>query len=304
MNDSTRVFAQYRRLLFTIVYDMLGSAADAEDVVQDTWLAWSARRAAPGEITHPRAYLVRMAVNGALSRRASIDRRRETYIGPWLPEPLLETGSGDTADSALPSESVSMAMLVVLETLTPLERAVFVLHEVFGYPHTDIATMLDRTPAAIRQLAHRAREHVRARRPRYRADARTQQRVTERFLAAQREGDIDALLELLAPEVTMWTDSNGAHSAARHPILGSDKVIRLLTGPRASALVSDLDITYDRVNGDPAAVVRAGGTIFAVAVLDIDPETERIRGIYAVANPDKLSHARSSEPGSVPGPRN
>src|ERR1017187_5981409 len=199
-----RVFADHRELLFSIVYNMLGSVADTEDVLQETWLAWASRNTAPSSeaITSPRAYLVRLAVNGALARQASISRRREDYAGPGLPEPLLTDGQvSDGAETMMRTQSVSIALLVVLETLTPLERAVFVLHEVFGYAHTEIAGILDRSPPAIRQLAHRAREHVHARRPRYRTDPQVRQRVTERFLAAVMGGDLPALMQALAPDV-------------------------------------------------------------------------------------------------------
>ncbi|MGV9777594.1 sigma-70 family RNA polymerase sigma factor [Streptosporangium sp. NPDC003464] len=179
--DASGVFADHRESLFSIVYDMLGTVGDTEDVLQETWLAWSVRD--PGGIDDHRAYLVRIAVNQALAHQGTLRRRKETSPGPWLPEPLI-TGP-DAAEPAVRAESVSIALLVVLETLTPLERAVFVLHEVFAYQHTEIAVMLDRGPAAVRQLAHRAREHVRARRPRARVDRRTHQEVTERFVGAQ-----------------------------------------------------------------------------------------------------------------------
>ncbi|MFF3225441.1 RNA polymerase sigma factor SigJ [Nocardia suismassiliense] len=290
--DATSVFADHRELLFSVVYNMLGSVADTEDVLQDTWLAWVARlRADSPEIEHPRAYLVRIAVNHALARRAAISRRRETYVGPWLPEPLVsdEPTAQDSAEPALRAESVSMAMLVVLETLTPLERAVFVLHDVFGYPHADIADMLGRNAAAVRQLAHRAREHVHARRPRHQADPRVQREVTEKFLAAQLGGDMAGLLELLAPDVTFWSDGGGKQRAALRPIHGMDKVARLITSPIVLGHVPNLRIRHRWVNGDPSAVVFSGDALFAVVVLDIDPGTEQIRGIYAVANPDKLA---------------
>jgi RNA polymerase sigma-70 factor (ECF subfamily) len=175
LDEATGVFVDHRELLFGVVYNMLGSVADTEDVLQETWLSWTARGGgAPLEgVDNPRAYLVRVAVNHALRRRAVISRRQETYVGAWLPEPLVADEGADTADGpALRSESVSLAMLVVLESLTPLERAVFVLGEVFGYPHAEIAEIIDRSPAAVRQLAHRAREHVNARRPRYEAHPR------------------------------------------------------------------------------------------------------------------------------------
>ncbi|WP_228002936.1 RNA polymerase sigma factor SigJ [Nocardia australiensis] len=298
----TREFAEHRELLFSMVYNMLGSVADTEDVLQETWLSWVARsRGDAAEIAHPRAYLVRIAVNKALDRRDVILRRRETYIGPWLPEPLATADPAlreetDAADPALRAESVSMAMLVVLETLTPLERAVFVLHEVFGYPYGEIAGILGRETDAVRQMAHRAREHVQARRPRYQADPQTQRRVTEKFLAAQQGGDVTALLELLAPEVTLVSDAGGKGRAALRPIYGPDKIARLITSPTVISSVPDIGIRYEWVNSDPCVVVLSDGAPFAVVVLDIDPMNERIRGIYAVRNPDKLTHLVESRP--------
>ncbi|MGV9342010.1 RNA polymerase sigma factor SigJ [Streptomyces sp. NPDC003688] len=293
----TQVFAEHRELLFSLVYNMLASVADTEDVLQETWLSWTARNRAPKAepIDSPRAYLVRIAMNAALAHRATVTRRRETYVGPWLPEPLVGPLSADApeaadaADAAVRAESVSMALLVVLETLTPLERGVFVLHEVFGYPHTEIAEMLGRTPAAIRQLAHRAREHVHARRPRYEAAPHVRQQVTERFLAATLGGDLDALLEILAPDVTLWGDGGGKAAGGLQPLQGRGKVARLLAalGPASG---NGFDIAYRRVNGDPSALLFAGGTPYAVLVLDLTPDGGQVRGIYAVSNPDKLSH--------------
>ncbi|MGW0247011.1 RNA polymerase sigma factor SigJ [Nocardia goodfellowii] len=294
-DEATRIFADHRELLFSIVYNLLGTVADTEDVLQDTWLAWVPRnRPGAAEITSPRAYLVRIAVNNALARRAALARRRETYVGPWLPEPLVSDtpevrDSADPADPALRAESVSMAMLVVLETLSPLERAVFVLHDVFGYPHAEIGEILGRETTAIRQLAHRARAHVHARRPRYQADPRTQRAVTERFLAAQVGGDVNALLELLAPDVTFWSDGGGKSRAALRPIQGADKIARLITSPVVTG-VPDLGIEHRWVGGDPSAVILSGSSLFAVVVLDIDPDTDKVRGIYAVRNPEKLTH--------------
>ncbi|MDJ0343595.1 sigma-70 family RNA polymerase sigma factor [Streptomyces sp. H10-C2] len=293
---ATPVFVDHRDLLFSIVYDMLGSVADTEDVLQETWLAWASRIEAPGaeEIVSPRAYLVRIAVNKALARQAAISRRRETYIGPWLPEPLLTPlvdtpAPGDAADAVERTESVSMALLVVLETLTPLERAVFVLHELFGYAHTETADILDRSPAAVRQIAHRAREHVHARRPRYRPDPQLRQRVTEQFAAAVSGGDLQALLQLLAPDVTLWADGGGkATAAGLWPVHGRGKVARVLAAG-STRTPSGLDIRYRRINGDPSAVLFSGGSPFAVLVLDLAPAGEQVCGIYFVTNPDKLS---------------
>ncbi|MBP2327788.1 RNA polymerase sigma-70 factor (ECF subfamily) [Kibdelosporangium banguiense] len=293
---ATQVFNDHRELLFSIVYNMLGTVADTEDVLQETWLSWTARNQGPGaeRIDHPRAYLVRIAVNRALAHQAILNRRRETYVGSWLPEPLVSPLTDapvphDGADAALRAESVSMALLVILETLTPLERGVFVLHEVFGYAHTEIAEILGRSPAAIRQLAHRAREHVHARRPRYEPDPHVRQQVTERFMAAAIGGDLDALLEILAPDVTLWGDGGGQVQAAGGPLRGRDEVARLIAdiGPSTG---KGLDIAYRSVNGDPSALLFAGGTPYAVIVLDLTPDGDQVCGIYAVSDPDKLSH--------------
>lgn len=296
---STEVFVGHRELLFSLVYNLLGSVADTEDVLQETWLSWSGRksRSPRQEIENPRAYLVRIAVNHALARKDAITRRRETYVGPWLPEPLItkagQEGTPDVAEQALRTESVSMAMMVVLETLTPLERAVFVLHEVFGYAHTEIAGILERSPSAVRQLAHRARAHVQARRPRYETTPQVRQEVAERFVAAALGGDLDALMQMLAPEVTMWTDGGGkVRTAGLRPVSGRDKVCRMLAG-YAERAPKDIDVHYRHVNGDASAVVFSGESPYAVIVMDLTPGGDQVRGIYAVTNPDKLARIRS-----------
>ena len=300
-DDATGVFVEHRELMFGVVYNMLGSVADTEDVLQETWLSWTARGGggAPLEgIANPRAYLVRIAVNHALARRAAISRRRETYVGPWLPEPLVADGEGAGAnDPALRTESVSLAMLVVLESLTPLERAVFVLHEVFGYPHTETAEILDRSPAAVRQLAHRAREHVHARRPLYEARPRVRREATERFVRAALGGDIAELLEILAPDVTVWTDAGGKRKRAGgpRPVHGRDKVLRLLGSYANRGRGSHLDLRYGRVNGDDAVVLFEGEEPYAVMVLDLTPDGDRVSGVYVVSNPDKLAHVHREE---------
>ncbi|MFE1858019.1 sigma-70 family RNA polymerase sigma factor [Streptomyces anandii] len=303
VHHATRLFADHRELLFSVVYNMLGSVADTEDVLQETWLSWSGknRRAPLAEIGNPRAYLVRIAVNHALARQAAVASRRETYLGCRLPEPLITDAaarpSPDTAEHAARTDSVSMAMLVVLETLTPLERAVFVLHEVFGYPHTEIAGVLDRTPASVRQLAHRARAHIRARRPRYRAHPRVRREATERFVAAALGGDIGALMEILAPDVTVWIDSGGARRAAGlRPVHGREKAARMLAG-YATRRTEDPDIHYRRVNGDDAAVLFTGDTPYAVMVMDLTPDGDRVSGVYLVTDPAKLTHVHPGEPG-------
>ncbi|WBP88281.1 RNA polymerase sigma factor SigJ [Kitasatospora cathayae] len=296
-DSPTAAFTEHRELLFSVVYNLLGSIADTEDVLQETWMSWTKRheRAETVQIENPRAYLVRIAVNRALARQTTMTRRREVYVGPWLPEPVVsrcvDTPSAtDAAAPALQAEAVSMAMLVVLETLTPLERAVFVLHEVFDYAHTEIAGILGRTPSAIRQLSHRAREHVHARRPRFQTDPRIRRQVTEQFLAAALGGDLATLLQLLAPDVTMWTDGGGkARAAGLRPILGRDKVARLLASV-ASRPPKGLDIRYRHVNGDPSALLFSDGAPYAVLVIELTPVGDQVIGVYAVTNPDKLNH--------------
>jgi len=217
------VFADHRNLLFSVAYRILGSAADAEDAVQDTWVKWSA--ADRSEVADPKAYLVRIVSNVAMDRLRSAQVRRETYVGPWLPEPILTT-----ADSGDDNDDVSMALLVVLETLSPLERAVFVLKEAFAFTYGEIADAVGRTEAAVRQAAHRAREHVSARRPRFLADQRRQREVTERFFAATAGGDINTLMQLLAPDVTLWTDGGGKVRQAHRPIFGAERVAKWFAG--------------------------------------------------------------------------
>jgi RNA polymerase sigma-70 factor (ECF subfamily) len=292
--EATGVFVEHRELLFGVVYNMLGSVTDTEDVLQDTWLSWSRRGA--GGIDNPRAYLVRIAVNHALQRRAVVNRRRETYVGPWLPEPLVTDEAG-ADDPALRTESVSLAMLVVLESLSPLERAVFVLHEVFGYAHTEIAEIIDRTPAAVRQLAHRARAHVHARRPLYEAHPRVRREATERFVRAAVGGDIAELMEILAPDVTVWTDGGGMRKQALRPVHGREKAARLLNGyaKRGGAQALGLELRYRRVNGDDAAVLFDHDSPYAVIVLDLTPEGDRVSNLFVVTNPDKLTHVQKEE---------
>src|ERR1700722_9630000 len=214
-------FVTHRGLLFTVAYEMLGSATDAEDVVQETWLRWDGVDRT--EVNDPRAYLVRIATRQALNRLRSVSRRREDYVGEWLPEPLL-TGP-DMADDAELAENVSIAMLMVLETLGPAERAVFVLHEVFETPYDEIAEVVGKTPAAVRQIAHRAREHVAARRPRMQVDRAEQEVTLQKFMAAVTSGDVQGLLEVLAPDVVLIADGGGLVPAARKPLIGTERVV-------------------------------------------------------------------------------
>ncbi|RDI42481.1 RNA polymerase sigma factor SigJ [Nocardia mexicana] len=289
----TEQFLDHRELLFAVAYNMLGSVSDTEDVLQEVWLGWAARHRAPDaeSVENVRAYLTRTTVNQALARRVDMNRRRETYVGCWLPEPLLAT-SDDTAGAVERAESLSMAMLVVLETLSPLERAVFVLHDVFGFGHPEIAAMLDRSPAAVRQLASRARTRVHSGRPRHRAAPETRAEVTERFVAAAVGGDLRALLEVLAPEVTVWTDGGGKGPAASlRPIQGRDRVADLFMSI-AAALPAGIQVRYGRASADAYALVFSGESLLAVLVVDLAPAGDRVTGIYSITNPDKLTGVR------------
>lgn len=273
-------FVTHRNLLFTVAYEMLGTAADAEDVVQETWLRWAA--ADTGDVRDPRAYLVRAVTRQALNRLRTVARRREDYIGPWLPEPLITTA--DAADDVELAEHISLAMLTVLETLTPTERVVFVLHEVFGVPHGEIAETLDKTPAAVRQIAHRARAHVRSRRPRMTVDANLQQRALDGFVRAARNGEIEAMIELLAPEVTLITDGGGIAPAARRIVEGPAKVAAFLLG--LTRKYPGYTTTTVRVNGAPGLVLEGGDDYPGVLVLTVADGL--ITQLLVVRNPAKL----------------
>ncbi|MFJ6480253.1 MULTISPECIES: sigma-70 family RNA polymerase sigma factor [unclassified Streptomyces] len=291
-------FLGHRELLFSVVYNMLGSVTDTEDALQDVWLAWSARHRKPDAepVENARAYLVRIAVNQALARRAEMSRRQETYVGTWLPEPL--TAADDHgAEGVERAEALSMALLVVLETLSPLERAVFVLHEAFGFAHPEIARILDRSPTAVRQLATRARRHVHARRPRHRPEADLHARVTERFAVAALGGDLRTLLELLAPEVTLWTDGGGKGPAVSlHPVHGRAAVAAVFMAVARALPAAGVDLRYRRVAGDPGALVFADGSPLAVVVVELTPEGDRISDVFSVTNPDKLTGIRPPAP--------
>ena len=278
---SEDAFGRHRSLLFTVAYEMLGSAADAEDVVQETWLRWA-------DVDHavvrdPRAYLVRIVTRQALNRLRSVARRREDYVGEWLPEPLLT--SPDVAADVELAESVSIAMLTVLETLGPAERAVFVLREVFDTPYDEIAEAVGKSPAAVRQIAHRARDHVAARRPRMPVSTTEQQEAVDRFLAAVRHGDLQSLLDVLAPDVVIVADGGGLVAAARRPIEGAERVAGLLLKGLRSV---DFEAKAVWLNGSPAIRLDIGGQLDTAVSLAV--ENGRITRIYAIRNPHKLAH--------------
>jgi RNA polymerase sigma-70 factor (ECF subfamily) len=282
-------FVRHRSLLFTVAYELLGSAADAEDTVQETWLRWDGIGAdGQAEVADPRAYLVRIVSRLALNRLRALARRKEVYVGEWLPEPLLT--APDVAEDIELAESVSMAMLTVLETLTPSERAVFVLREVFELPFGEIAAATGKTAAAVRQIAHRARSHVAARRPRVEVDRTEQRRTVARFLTALRTGDLQGLMDALAPDAVLIADGGGVVEAVRHPVLGAKKIVNLLGG--LARLVPGAAVEPVLLNGAPGARIVLDGVLDTV--IGFAFEGGRISRVFAVRNPDKL-HRLSAE---------
>jgi RNA polymerase sigma-70 factor (ECF subfamily) len=274
-------FVTYRNLLFTVAYEVLGSAADAEDVLQESWLRWADVDQA--QVREPRAYLVRIVTRQALNHLRSVSRRREEYVGEWLPEPLLT--SPDVADDVELAESVSIAMLTVLETLGPTERAVFVLHEVFDVPYDEIAEAVGKTPAAVRQIAHRARDHVAERHPRIQVERDEQERVIERFLAALNTGDLQGLMDVLAPDVVLVADGGGVVTAAVRPIVGAERLVTFFAAGLAQA--GPFVGSPMWLNGAPGARVERDGEL--VGAISLTVENGRITRIYSVVNPNKLA---------------
>jgi len=285
----TEVFQAHRDLMFAVAYRMLGTISDAEDAIQDAWLRWSA--APRADVADQRAYLAKLVVNTALNRLRAARARRESYIGPWLPEPMLTEARPDPAEQAELADSVSLAMLVVLESLTPEERAVFVLREVFALSYAEIGAALGRPDATVRQIAHRAREHVQARRPRFDVDRNQQREVTQRFLHAATGGDIEELMAVLAPNVTLLTDGGGKTRAALRPIIGARKVARFIAGistrPYMGMEISSMSIEPAEINGGPGTLITLGCQPVAVVTLTV--ADGHITAIQLIANPDKLS---------------
>ena len=281
-------FVAHRSLLFTVAYELLGSAADAEDVLQESWLRWA--DVDQSQVHDPRAYLIRVVTRQALNQMRTLSRRREDYVGEWLPEPLLT--SPDVAEDVELAESVSMAMLLVLETLEPTERAVFVLHQVFDMSYGEIAEAIGKSIAAVRQIAWRAREHVAARRPRVRVSQSEQLAVVERFLTALRTGQLLDLMEVMAPDVVLIADGGGLVPAARTPIYGAEQGAELLA--RADRITGGFTTTPVWLNGAPAGRIEVGGQLAAVSLV---VENGRVTRIYAVANPRKLT--RLDEPAEL-----
>ncbi|MEU6344100.1 RNA polymerase sigma-70 factor [Streptomyces sp. NPDC046977] len=294
MNDhtgdpATEAFVSHRDLLFTVAYEMLGSAADAEDVLQETWLRWVTVDQA--QVRDQRAYLVRITTRQALNRLRTLKRRKEAYVGPWLPEPLLT--APDVAEDVELSESLSLALMFVLETLSPTERAVFVLHEVFAFGYDDIAAAIGKTPAAARQIAYRARQHVDARRPRTQASPEEARAALASFQSALVTGDLQGLLDVLAPDVVFVSDGGGLRLAAQRPVIGAEQVLRYMAGSvdKAGGTFTSESTT---VNGNPGLILRLDGVIDGVMALRV--ENARVTGLYYVRNPEKLTRVESETP--------
>ncbi|HEX5730077.1 RNA polymerase sigma-70 factor [Microbacterium sp.] len=275
-------FVVHRRLLFTVAYELLGSAADAEDVLQESWLRWAALDRS--QIREPRAYLVQIVTRQSLNHLRTVARRREDYVGEWLPEPLLT--SPDVADDVAFAENVSIAMLTVLETLGPAERAVFVLREVFDVPYDEIADAVGKTPAAVRQIAHRAKAHVSARRPRVHVVRSEHEEVVERLVAALNTGDLQGLMDVLAPDVVSVADGGGkVRGASRRPIVGAERLARYLVGGMAK-VDGVLLARATWVNGQPGIRMELDGQLVGVVALTV--ADGRVTRVFSIANPDKL----------------
>lgn len=295
---TTDVFVEHRSALTGVAYRVLGTASDAEDVVQEAWLRWS--RVDHATVDDPRAYLVTVVSRIAVDRLRSARARRESYVGEWLPEPVSTAPDG--SERAEIADSVEFALLVVLETLSPLERAVFVLREAFQFPYAEIAEIIGRGEAATRQLARRAREHVEERRPRFEADPAARRRMTERFLAACVEGDLDGITGLLAEDVTLVGDGGGRAKAPLRSLHGVSKVGRFLAAIAGESNTrrflgsvgldspDGLRTGIAEVNGGPAAIISAGDRVLTVVILEV--VDDRVQDVYMIANPEKMSHVR------------
>lgn len=298
--NATPAFDCHRRVLISVAYRILGSMTDAEDVVQETWLRWSNVNA--DDISSARAYLVRVTTRLAIDRLRRVKARREAYVGPWLPEPVL---TDDIAEDVVTAESVSLALLVVLETLSPLERAVFVLREAFAMSYAEIGEALERSEDAVRQLARRARDHVGEGAPRYDADQLTRRQVTARFLAATSNGDLEALMRVLAPGVTLVADGGGRVLSPRRPLYGATEVARFLVAVTAERQASrfytsagadahpQLGVHLTQVNGEPGIIITADDQAISALVLGVDGDL--VHTIHLIANPDKLGAVQDIE---------
>lgn len=279
-------FEELRPLLFAIAYRILGSVAEAEDAVQETWLRYEA---SPTQPRSTKAYLSAVVTRVSIDVLRSARVRRETYVGQWLPEPLLTDPYQDPERSAQLADSVSMAALLLLERLTPLERAVFVLREVFDFDYPEVATAVERSEAACRQLAARARRHMDLGRPRFVADRREREELAARFFDAFRDGDVDGLRELLAADVEMVGDGGGKAPALARSVIGADNVARVLAAVFPALAKIDAQVEPRELNGHPGAILRDRDDK-VVGTMTLDVLDGRIQTIRSVANPDKLGH--------------
>lgn len=285
------LIAEQQDRLLGLAYRMLGQMTEAEDVVQETFLRWS--QADVNTIENPAGWLTTVCTRLCLDRLRSASRRRESYVGPWLPEPIV-TEHLDLSDGAAMGETLTLAFLVVLESLSPLERVAFLLHDVFGYGHEDVAHMLERSPSATRQLVSRARRHVAARRPRYEADADRRWEVAEAFLAAASGGEMSRLVQLLAPEVSFTSDGGGVASAARRPVIGVQNVARFVQGLWRQT-PAEMQVRLAEVNGMPALIGMIADRPDTVIVLDVDDDG-RVAALRGIRNPAKLTSLRLPDP--------
>ena len=287
---ATETFESHRSTLIGAAYRILGSRSDAEDVVQEAWIRWSG--VDHETIDEPRAFLLTVTSRLALNRVRQLAIRKESYVGPWLPEPVAtdaaygRSSEGDGEAAVQLADEVSMAMLIVLESLSPLERAAFVLTEVFGMSAPEVAEALDRSPAAVRQLVHRARSHVEARRPRQPVSEERHREITERFMAAAAGGDLTSLIEVLSPDVVLVTDGGGIRQAALRPIHGADKVLRWLAGVFDKPEAAAIDFELRQVNGELAIVATTADGIDGVIFVTI--EDDRVTALHGIRNPEKL----------------
>jgi RNA polymerase sigma-70 factor (ECF subfamily) len=289
VDPATEAFVVHRNLLFTVAYEMLGSAADAEDVLQEAWLRWV--KVDQQQVHDERAFLVRITTRLSLDRLRTMRRRKESYVGPWLPEPLVT--APDVAEDVELAESVSIALMMVLETLSPTERVVFVLREAFGFEYDEIAAAVDKTPTAVRQIAHRARRHVAARRPRETVTQAEVQAAAKSFQHALDTGHFQALLEVLAPDVILLTDGGGLKRAALRPVVGADNVIRYVAGGIGKSGAS-LSAELTAVNGSPALLLSVDGAVDGVLAMRV--EDGRVTTLYYVRNPEKLTRVATETP--------
>ena len=283
MTAQTEDFERHRSLLFSIAYRMLGSVTDAEDVVQDAYLRW--REVPETEVRSPKSYLSAVVTRLSIDRLRSAQAQREEYIGPWLPEPLLSDPAEEGADTTKFDETLSMAFLVLLESLNPVERAVFLLREVFDYDYAEIARIMEKSEDNCRQIAHRARRSVGARRPRFERSLEQEKRLTRHFVEACMSGDMEGLVSLLSEDVTLWSDGGGKVAAAPYPIHGPERVARFLLGV-LRMVPPGFYVRPARINGGLGVVGYADGRPTSVVALDV--ADGRLRGVRIVVNPDKL----------------